>query len=377
MNISISSGLNKKENEDDINRLTQMVREYRDVYDPVNILTNSSTHLYNAYIAVILFGVLMTGCTSTAKKIAELESVEEHHRTEEQWLKLAELYENENREPHEIRSLLFEALQYCSNNKNINEKLDSYLSNAPTVDISPGSYEGRLAMRFDIEPLTEKQELYVTLNCDENITLEKITILSNDVDFSEDNVFTDCPKLTLYGYEGSTTNIYAAENNIPFSALDNTTIVSNNIAYASEQAVTLDGNTVIFQMYALKDSNGNFTNYIKLRDLAYMLNRTNAQYNVAWDGVINLEAGVPYTSANGSEFQNPFSGDRVYQINTVPIRINGVEINIDAFVLNDDDGGGYTYFKLRDLGKALGFNVSWDDETGIYVETDQPYSDEN
>ena len=43
-------------------------------------------------------------------------------------------------------------------------------------------------------------------------------------------------------------------------------------------------------------------------------------------------------------------------------------------MLTDDSGGAYTYYKLRDLGKALGFNVDWSAEKGVFVETDKPYS---
>ena len=49
--------------------------------------------------------------------------------------------------------------------------------------------------------------------------------------------------------------------------------------------------------------------------------------------------------------------------------------DLGAIVLKDANGGGYTYYKLRDLGQALGFNVRWDGEAGVIrVETDQPYS---
>jgi len=38
-----------------------------------------------------------------------------------------------------------------------------------------------------------------------------------------------------------------------------------------------------------------------------------------------------------------------------------------------DDGGGYTYFKLRDVGEALGFNVSWS-PGGILIQSGKPYT---
>ena len=40
--------------------------------------------------------------------------------------------------------------------------------------------------------------------------------------------------------------------------------------------VTVDGKAAEFQMYALVDANGNGTNYIKLRDMAQVLNGTKA-----------------------------------------------------------------------------------------------------
>ena len=129
---------------------------------------------------------------------------------------------------------------------------------------------------------------------------------------------------------------------------------------------------VEFQMYALKDEKGNDTNYVKVRDVAYALNGTAAQFNVGWDGAVNLVTGQAYT-ANGSEMSTPFSGNRSYQDSAAATNVNGSAAALDAILLTDDAGGGYTYYKLRDLGQALGFNVSWSAELGVYIETDKPY----
>ncbi len=43
-----------------------------------------------------------------------------------------------------------------------------------------------------------------------------------------------------------------------------------------------------------------------------------------------------------------------------------------ATSFTDDAGDGYTYYKLRDLGKYLGFHVDWPAETGVFVETNTP-----
>lgn len=142
-------------------------------------------------------------------------------------------------------------------------------------------------------------------------------------------------------------------------------------ALARSQTIQVDGKDVTFQTYALKDSQGNETNYVKLRDVASVLNGTAAQFNVAWDGAINLQTKTAYTP-DGSEMSTPFSGDQPYTVNTSPIKIDGTAAELEAITITDASGG-YTYFKLRDLGKALGFNVSWDG--AIKVNTAEPYSE--
>ncbi len=143
-----------------------------------------------------------------------------------------------------------------------------------------------------------------------------------------------------------------------------------DIAYASTQSVEVDGVPVEFQMYALKDQSGNDTNYVKVRDVAFALRDTPARFGVGWDGSVCLTTGDAYIS-NGSEMKTPFSGDRTYSQADAVTKVNGQAADLAAFVLRDDDGG-YTYYKLRDLGAALGFTVGWSAERGVYVETAVP-----
>ena len=146
------------------------------------------------------------------------------------------------------------------------------------------------------------------------------------------------------------------------------------IAYASTQSVLVDGRSVEFYAYALKDANGNDTNYVKLRDVAQVLSGSAAQFEVGWDGSVNMETGKAYTS-NGSEMVQNFTGNQSYTVSTAPVKVNGVAADLEAIVLTDAKGGGYTYFKLRDLGAALGFNVGYAGGTGIFIQTDRPYTD--
>jgi len=150
-------------------------------------------------------------------------------------------------------------------------------------------------------------------------------------------------------------------------------IPASGAAKASTQTVTVDGKKVEFQMYALLDANGNGTNYIKLRDMAQVLNGTKAQFSVGYDGTISLTTGEAYAST-GTEMTTPFSGDRAYTGGAQSIKINGSAVDMTAITLLDDAGGGYNYFKLRDLGKALGFNVGYSNEQGVFIESGKPYA---
>ena len=106
--------------------------------------------------------------------------------------------------------------------------------------------------------------------------------------------------------------------------------------------------------------------YIELRDLAHVLNGTKAQFSVGY----SKETGITVTSGqayqdNGSEMNTPFSGDRAYTGGGQSVQINGKAVEMTAINLLDDQGGGYNYFKLRDLAYVLSgtdkqFEVGWD-----------------
>ncbi len=145
------------------------------------------------------------------------------------------------------------------------------------------------------------------------------------------------------------------------------------MAYPAAQTVEVDGKPMEFHMYAVIDENGNPTNYVRLRDIAYVLNGTAAQFGVSWkDGSVIIENGKSYIS-NGSEMRPPFSGERPYVKLKNPTLIDGEPINLTAILLTSDTGGGYTYYRLRTLGKNMGFNVGWSKERGVYVETGRDY----
>lgn len=179
----------------------------------------------------------------------------------------------------------------------------------------------------------------------------------------------------ITGYAGTAGEAYATANGFPFIQADTLENPADFMAYASALTVSIDGNAVELPAYALKDENGYPTNYVKLRDVAHVLNGTAAQFDVSWDGNVNIVTNSPYVSPNGSEMKTPFTGDRAYTVPTAVTNIDGAAADLAAIYLTDDSGGGYTYYQLRDLGRALGFNVGWSAERGIFIETDKPYTD--
>lgn len=147
------------------------------------------------------------------------------------------------------------------------------------------------------------------------------------------------------------------------------------IAYASTQSVLINGEARELQAYALKDANGFLTNYVKIRDMAAALSATTARFNVDWNGGVDILSHRPYLTPNGQENQTPYSGDQPYTHSTAPTVVDGQMVDIDAFVIIDDEGNGSTYYKLRDLGRALDFSVVWLEGEGIRIDTSIPYSD--
>lgn len=194
--------------------------------------------------------------------------------------------------------------------------------------------------------------------------------IPNSVTSIGDRAFYDCDSLSDVYYGGSEAQwkaIKIGSDNAPLTRA-NLAAGTAPTAYASTQNVRVDGKKVEFQCYALKDANGNDTNYVKLRDVASVLSGTGVQFDVGWNGAVNIETGKAYTP-NGSEMSKPFSGDRIYKKASSGTKINGFGVNLDAIVLTDDVGNGYTYYKLRDLGAWLGFKVDWSAEKGIFIET--------
>ena len=124
----------------------------------------------------------------------------------------------------------------------------------------------------------------------------------------------------------------------------------------STQKLTVNGEAIDCEKYNI---DGN--NYFKLRDLAYLLNGTNSQFAVDYDEAaktVVITTGEAYKAVGGElEVGADKSASTVASAQT--IKIDGETVT-DLTVYNI---GGNNYFKLRDLGKAVGFYVHYDEAT--------------
>ena len=120
--------------------------------------------------------------------------------------------------------------------------------------------------------------------------------------------------------------------------------------------VLVDGVEVNFEAYNINDNN-----YFKLRDLAYILSKTANQFEVEWDAVnkvINLVRGQEYTPVGGEMEISEDLAEINASLNESKIFVDGEEIYLAAYTID-----GNNYFKLRDVGQVMGFEVTWDSET--------------
>ncbi|MCL2838003.1 MAG: BspA family leucine-rich repeat surface protein [Oscillospiraceae bacterium] len=123
--------------------------------------------------------------------------------------------------------------------------------------------------------------------------------------------------------------------------------------------VLVNGENVSFQAYHIGGRN-----FFRLRDIAYVLNGTSAQFNVGWDNENNailLTTNQAYEIIGG-EMVNTSDGVTIASSTAATIFLNGEEISFTAYHI-----GGNNYFMLRHLGYALGFIVDWDEETGTIL----------
>jgi hypothetical protein len=141
-----------------------------------------------------------------------------------------------------------------------------------------------------------------------------------------------------------------------------------------ERTIDVDGS-----VYVDRSKNFDFTayniggnNYFKLRDLAFALSGTEKQFEVGWDGAANaitLTSGAAYTPAGG-EMAGEGVGNKSAATTSAKIYLDGALVSLTAYNIDNNN-----YFKLRDVGQALNFDVSWDDtKNAIFIDATKGYT---
>ena len=132
-----------------------------------------------------------------------------------------------------------------------------------------------------------------------------------------------------------------------------------SVARPTSSTVLVDDEPVAFDAYNINDNN-----YFKLRDLAYILSGSEKRFEVTWDEVnktILLTSNEPYTPVGG-EMQGKGSEDKMPTPTTATILLDGKAVKLTAYNI-----GGNNYFKLRDIGQAFDFGVSWNGAGNIVI----------
>ena len=135
-----------------------------------------------------------------------------------------------------------------------------------------------------------------------------------------------------------------------------TAALAADTAVVSNQKLTIDGENAPVTAYNIHDNN-----YFKLRDVACLLGGTPACFSVEYKAETNsihIVTGEPYTR-DGSELQSLGTESKEAVVSRQTLYINGQEdSSLAAYNIE-----GYNYFKLRDLGVALGFKVDYDEDS--------------
>ncbi|MCL1829405.1 MAG: GDSL-type esterase/lipase family protein [Oscillospiraceae bacterium] len=157
--------------------------------------------------------------------------------------------------------------------------------------------------------------------------------------------------------------VIAALNLLPTPAIASESVTAVP-AYAS---VAVNGRIVDFDAYNIKGSN-----YFKLRDLACVLNGTAKQFRVVWDAAsktVVLTSSTPYTP-DGDEMQGRATESKIAAASGAKVILDGKSAALSSYNID-----GSNYFKLRDVGRALNFNISWNDvKKTIMIDTTSGYT---
>ena len=138
---------------------------------------------------------------------------------------------------------------------------------------------------------------------------------------------------------------------------------SGDNAVKSNQTIYIDGWSVLITAY-----NINGSNYVRLRDIGYMID-----FDVRFDNVSNaiyVFTSAPYSGEQDMIGQTP---ERAEVAGTqLLIYVDGQEKSMSAYNI-----GGNNYIRLRDVAEVVDFGVEWDaSRRRVLIDTAKPYTPE-
>jgi hypothetical protein len=138
-------------------------------------------------------------------------------------------------------------------------------------------------------------------------------------------------------------------------------------AVPTASTIRIDGKEVAFDAYMI---NGN--NYFKLRDLAMAFVGSAAQISIDWAGDSNsiyLRTNQTYVPVGGELGITTDKSNMEASLSTATVYLDGTHVNLTAYNI-----GGNNYFKLRDLGTAIDFDILYNEATkDIDIDTTMGY----
>jgi len=133
--------------------------------------------------------------------------------------------------------------------------------------------------------------------------------------------------------------------------------------YLTTASILLNGENITLLTYNISGRN-----FFRFRDIAYVLNGTSAQFNVAWDSAIRAVIVTPNQAYEvvGGEMENANAERLTATITAIEILLDDSRLYINAYNI-----GGNNFVMLRGLEEYLNFNLDWDADTStILINTD-------
>lgn len=135
--------------------------------------------------------------------------------------------------------------------------------------------------------------------------------------------------------------------------------------YSGSQNILINEALQAVETYNINDSN-----YVKLRDIAYILNGTENNFNITWDdnnNILWIDTKTPYIAVGGELETGAGEKGVLNPTSAASFRVDGIEYAPDSYNIRNNN-----YYKLRDIGNFIGFGVDWDESSQTVIITSAP-----